>query len=68
MDDNSYNLEQREILDGGNLDLILQAGARVYGEVDSFNVSLFGEARTFADSLDDIDVGTRFMGGLLFRF
>ena len=68
MDDNSYNLEQREILDGNNLDLILQVGARVYGEVDSFNVSLFGEARTFADSLDDLDVATRFMGGLLFRF
>lgn len=68
MDDSSYDLDQREILDGGNLDLILQAGARVYGEVDSFNVSLFGEARTFADSLDDVDVGTRFMGGLLFRF
>ena len=68
MDDNSYDLEQREILDGSNLDLILQAGVRVYGEVDSFNISLFGEARTFADSLDDIDVATRFMGGVLFRF
>lgn len=68
MDDNSYDLEQREILDGSNLDLILQAGVRVYGEVDSFNISLFGEARTFADSLDDLDVATRFTGGLLFRF
>lgn len=68
MDDDSYDLHQREILDGNNLDLILQAGARVYGEADAFNVSLFGEARTFADSLDELDISSRFTAGLLFRF
>jgi hypothetical protein len=68
MDDESYDLHQREVLDGNNIDLILQAGARVYGEADAFNVSLFGEARTFADSLDELDIGSRFTAGLLFRF
>ncbi len=68
MDDSSFDKNQREILDGSNLDLILHAGARIYGEADAFNVSLFGEARTFADSLDDIDVSSRFVAGLLFRF
>jgi len=50
------------------VDLILQAGARVYGEPDAFNVSLFGEARAFADSLDELDVSSRFTAGLLFHF
>jgi hypothetical protein len=68
MDDDSYDLHQREILDGNNLDLILQVGARVYGEPDAFNVSLFGEARSFADSLDELDISSRFMAGVLFRF
>lgn len=68
MDDDSYDLHQREVLDGNNLDLILQAGARVYGEADAFNVSLFGEARSFADSLDELHISTRFAAGLLFRF
>ena len=68
MDDESYSLHEREILDGNNVDLILQAGARVYGEPDAFNVSLFGEARAFADSLDELDVSSRFTAGLLFHF
>ncbi len=68
MDDDSYDLHQREILDGSNLDLIVQAGARVYGEPDGFNVSLFGEARAFADSLDELDVSSRFTAGVLFHF
>jgi len=68
MDDDSYDLHQREILDGNNLDLILQAGARVYGAPEAFNVSLYGEARTFVDSLDELDISTRFTAGLLFRF
>jgi hypothetical protein len=68
MDDESYDLHQRDILDGNNVDLILQAGARVYGEPDAFNVSLFGEARAFADSLDELDVSSRFTAGLLFHF
>ncbi len=68
MDDDSYDLHQREILDGNNVDLILQAGARVYGETDAFNVSIFGEARSFADSLDELHIGTRFTAGLLFHF
>jgi len=68
MDDESYDLNQREILDGDNLDLILQAGARVYGEPNGFNVSVFGEARAFADSLDELDVSSRFTAGVLFHF
>ncbi len=68
MDDESYDRYQREILDGSNLDLILQAGKKVYGEDEGFTVSVFAEARAFADSLDELEVGTRFTGGLLFHF
>ena len=68
MDDDSYDRYQRDILDGNNLDLILQAGARLYGGNDAFNVSVFGEARSFVDSLDELHIGSRFTAGLLFRF
>ena len=68
MDDDSYDAHQRDILDGNNIDLILQAGARVYGEDNAFNVSVFGEARSFADSLDELHISTRFTAGLLFHF
>ncbi len=68
MDDDSYDAHQREILDGNNVDLILQTGARVYGEADAFNVSVFGEARSFADSLDELHIATRLTAGLLFHF
>ena len=68
MDDDSYDRHQRDILDGDNIDLILQAGARVYGEDDAFNVSVFGEARSFVDSLDELHIGSRFTAGLLFHF
>lgn len=65
MDDDS---KQREELDGNHMDLILQAGVRVYGEPDAFNITLFGEGRSFVDNLDNLHLGGRVMGGLLFRF
>ena len=57
-------------LEGENsqLDLIGDIGARIYGEPDAFNVSLFGEVRAGADELDKMHRYARYGVGLRFRF
>lgn len=50
------------------IDFIVGAGARLFGEPDAFNTSIFVEVRAAADEFDDfIDYG-RFGAGLRFRF
>lgn len=50
------------------LDVIAGVGARVFGEPDSFNTSLFIEVRAAVDEFDDfVDYG-RFGFGVRFRF
>ncbi len=51
-----------------DLDVILNMGARIFGEPDGFNTSLFVEARSAVDELDDLDLYGRFGAGLRFRF
>ncbi|WP_457575377.1 hypothetical protein [Desulfomarina sp.] len=54
--------------ENSQLDLIASAGARVYGEPDAFNASLFIEVRSGVDEIGDlIDYG-RFGFGVRFRF
>lgn len=50
------------------LDLIAGFGARVYGEPDKFNASLFVEIRSAVDELDAMDEYGRFGLGVRFRF
>jgi len=50
------------------LDLIVGLGARVYGEPDAFNTSVFVELRSAADELDEMGEYGRFGLGLRFRF
>jgi hypothetical protein len=59
-----------EDLDGENsgLDLIAGFGARVYGEPEKFNASLFVEVRSAVDEMDDIADYGRFGLGVRFRF
>ena len=59
---------QAEYLDGSHIDLILQLGARVFGQPEDFNISLYGEGRAYADELSDMDINGRWSVGLLFRF
>ncbi len=50
------------------LDLIAAVGARIFGEPDAFNTSVFFEVRSAADELSEIDEFGRFGLGLRFRF
>jgi hypothetical protein len=50
------------------LDIILGLGARIYGEPEDFNTSLFLEVRSAVDELDGLKEYGRFGAGLRFRF
>jgi hypothetical protein len=50
------------------LDLILGMGARIFGEPEEFNTSLFIEVRSAFDELDELREVGRFGAGLRFRF
>ncbi|MCB2216404.1 hypothetical protein [Desulfofustis glycolicus] len=50
------------------LDVILGLGARIYGEPEAFNTSLFVEIRSAVDELDGLKEYGRFGAGLRFRF
>ncbi len=60
--------------DGGHdgkdtdMDLIANFGVRIQGEPDTFNTSLFIEARSAVDELDDFSLYGRVGAGLRFRF
>jgi hypothetical protein len=51
-----------------DLDFIVNVGSRVYGEPDDFNISLFLEARSGVDEVDDLSKYGRFGLGARFRF
>ncbi|MCI5180008.1 MAG: hypothetical protein D3911_11945 [Candidatus Electrothrix sp. AW3_4] len=51
-----------------DLDILLNVGARVYGEPDKFNASVFLEARNAVDELGDISNCGRFGIGLRFQY
>lgn len=51
-----------------DLDVILNLGARLFGEPDGFNTSLFVEVRSAVDEMDDFDLYGRVGGGLRFSF
>jgi hypothetical protein len=51
-----------------DLDFIAGIGARVYGEPEGFNASVFLEVRSAFDEFDDIDKYGRFGAGVRFRF
>ncbi len=50
------------------LDFVLGLGARVYGEPDAFNTSLFVEMRSAFDEFDELGEYGRFGFGVRFRF
>ena len=52
----------------GQLDLIANLGVLVYGKPDSFNSTLFLEARSAIDKFDHMSDGGRFGLGIRFRF
>ncbi|NTW88881.1 MAG: hypothetical protein HGB26_07115 [Desulfobulbaceae bacterium] len=54
--------------ENSQLDLIAAVGARVYGEPDTFNASLFLEVRSGVEELDAMDEFGRFGLGVRFRF
>ena len=54
--------------ENSQLDLIASVGARVYGEPESFNASVFLEARSAFDEFDDLNNFGRFGLGVRFRF
>lgn len=54
--------------ENSQMDLIADIGTRIYGEPEAFNVSLFGEARSGVDELDNMGKYGRFGLGLRFRF
>lgn len=54
--------------ENSQLDLIAGIGARVYGEPDEFNASLFAEMRAATDELDDFISYGRFGFGVRLRF
>ncbi len=54
--------------ENSQLDLIAAIGARVYGEPETFNASLFLEVRSGVEELDEIDEYGRFGLGVRFRF
>jgi hypothetical protein len=51
-----------------DIDIIAQVGAQVFGHPDSFNTSVFLEARSGIDELDSLSEYGRFGAGLRFRF
>ncbi|MCI5118397.1 MAG: hypothetical protein D3913_10660 [Candidatus Electrothrix sp. LOE1_4_5] len=51
-----------------DLDILVNAGARVYGEPDKFNASVFLEARSAIDELSDISDYGRFGIGIRFQY
>jgi hypothetical protein len=51
-----------------DLDIILNFGARIFGEPDAFNTSLFFEVRSGVDELDEFDLYGKLGAGLRFRF
>lgn len=51
-----------------DLDILLNAGARVYGEPDKFNASVFLEARSAIDELSDISNYGRLGIGIRFQY
>ena len=51
-----------------DIDIIAQVGAQIYGHPDSFNTSVFFEARSGIDEFDDLSMYGRFGAGLRFRF
>lgn len=54
--------------ENSQLDLIAGVGARVYGEPENFNASVFLEVRSAFDELDDLYDFGRFGVGVRFRF
>ena len=54
--------------ENSQVDLIVELGARVYGEPETSNISLFIEGRMAPDELDDISKYGRFGIGARFRF
>ncbi|MCI5225000.1 MAG: hypothetical protein D3924_20610, partial [Candidatus Electrothrix sp. AR4] len=50
-----------------DLDILANIGARVYGDPDDFNISLFLEARNAVDELDTYDQHGRYGIGLRFQ-
>ena len=51
-----------------DIDIIAQIGTQIYGHPDSFNTSVFFEARSGIDEFDDLSMYGRFGAGLRFRF
>ncbi|MCI5122801.1 MAG: hypothetical protein D3908_16760, partial [Candidatus Electrothrix sp. AUS4] len=51
-----------------DVDIIAQVGAQIFGYQDSFNTSLFFEARSGIDETDELSKYGRFGVGLRFRF
>ena len=51
-----------------DIDIIAQIGTQVYGHPDSFNTSVFFEARSGIDETDELSKYGRFGAGLRFRF
>ena len=52
----------------GQVDLIANVGVLLYGKPDSFNSTLFLEARSEIDELDNLHNLGRFGLGIRFRF
>jgi hypothetical protein len=51
-----------------DIDIIAQVGAQIFGHPDSFNTSIFFEARSGLDETDKLSEYGRFGAGLRFRF
>jgi hypothetical protein len=51
-----------------DIDIIAQIGAQIFGHPDSFNTSIFFEARSGIDEIDKLSEYGRFGAGLRFRF
>ncbi len=51
-----------------DIDIIAQVGAQIFGHPDSFNTSVFFEARSGIDETDKLSQYGRFGAGLRFRF
>jgi len=54
--------------ENSQLDMVAGFGARVYGEPEQFNASLFVEARSAFDEMDELYKYGRFGAGVRFRF
>ncbi|XCN71512.1 MAG: hypothetical protein Q3M24_14455 [Candidatus Electrothrix aestuarii] len=61
--DNDSDLDS----DDSDLDVLANIGARVYGDPNAFNISVFLEARSAVDEMSDIDQYGRFGIGLRFQ-